>query len=164
MLSTYAGCDAETVAMFRQADLEEEMTATTMNTTFFPEGFEGLLDGIASAVVAAKPKKPTRKSLLSDARAAVAKGELPPLLTFAPSAWAYEKHSKALLDLASAGDLEGLKAYPIGGVNTASRALRGYRDLLLGHLDAKAAAAKPAKPKAAKKITAGKVVKMKEAA
>lgn len=164
MLSTYAGCDAETVAMFQQADLEEEMTATTMNTMFFPEGFEGLLDGIASAVVAAKPPRKARVTLLASVKAGLLAGEVRPLEFGSQKNPTYNRHSHALYEAALAGDREAVASYPILGVNTYARALRGYRDLLLGHLDAKPAAAKPAKPKAATKITGGKVAKMKEAA
>jgi hypothetical protein len=96
-----------------------------------PAGMDALLAGLAAAKVAARPAKRKRSTVLSAAQAAVAVGKFPPLLVFPASAFTYERHGKALLDMAFAGDVAGLKAYPIKGVNTWGKALRGYRDLLL---------------------------------
>lgn len=132
------------------------MTAATVTTEFFPAGFEAALDGIASAVIAAKPQRRRRVTLLATIKAGLLAGEIR-LLTFASEANpTYNRHAYALYTAAVAGDREAVASYPIAGVNTYARALRGYRDLLVAHLDAKAAAAKVSKPKAAKRVAAKK--------
>ena len=150
MLSTYAGCDAETVAEFQRADMEEEMTATTVTTGFFPEGFLDAMDGIAAAVVAAKPVRKARITLLASIKAGLLVGDIRPLEFGSDKNPTYNRHAYALYEAAQEQNRDALASYPIAGVNTYARALKGYRDLLVAHLDAKAAAVKPSKPKAAK--------------
>lgn len=101
-----------------------------------PADVAALVMGIADAKQAAKPKaKCGRKSMLTAAREAVARGELPEMLEFKSEAnYTYNRHADNLHKLAVANDSAGLEAYAIGGTNTYSKALRGYRDLLVQYV------------------------------
>jgi len=113
-----------------------------MNTSFLPAGFAGVISSIAIQRAAAVPVRKPRSGLLTAAQAALDAGRLPDLLVFASEVnYGYNRHSKALHDFAVAGDLEGLRAYPVNGVNTYGRALRRYRDLLVFHVERSAAEA-----------------------
>jgi len=101
------------------------------------EAIQNVVAKMAAQKAAAMPTKPPRLTLLSQARQAVAGGSLPPVLEFSSERnYSYNAHAKALHQLACAGDVAGLAAYPLKGSNTYARALVGYRDLLLGHLKA----------------------------
>lgn len=97
-----------------------------------PLGLEKLLAGIAAKQVALRPPKAVRVTLLSAAKASVARGELPGLLEFkSETNYSYNAHAKTLRDFAATSDIELLEEYEIRGSNTYARALRGYRDLLV---------------------------------
>lgn len=114
---------------------------TALQKVFLPKGgFEAIQNVVAKMAAqkaAAMPTKQPRLTLLSQARQAVAGGSLPPVLEFSSERnYSYNTHAKALHQLACAGDVAGLAAYPLKGSNTYARALLGYRDLLLAHLKA----------------------------
>ena len=114
--------------------------------SFFPAGFAGLMSNMAAERAAQRaastPVRMHRTSLLTAAQVALSAGRLPDLLVFTSEVnYGYNRHAKALHDLAAAGDLAGLQAYPVNGVNTYGRALRGYRDLLVFHVEREAKAA-----------------------
>jgi hypothetical protein len=139
LLSTYAGCDAETVAMFQQADLEEEMTATTtISTAFFPPGFEEAMDRIAARVVADRSPCKGRVTLLASVRAGFIAGEIRPLVFMSDANPTYNRHAHILYTAGLAGARDALASYPLSGSNAYAKALIGYRDLLVQFLDAKA--------------------------
>jgi hypothetical protein len=69
---------------------------------------------------------------------AAASGEMPAPLIFSKSYnAAYQPRMDALKALADAGDIDGLMAFSIGGVNTSSRQLSRWRDLAVAALDAR---------------------------
>ena len=101
------------------------------------EAIQNVVAKMAAQKAATMPTKEPRSTLLSQARQAVAGGNLPPMLEFnSERNYSYNTHAKALHQLASVNDVAGLVAYPLKGSNTYARALIGYRDLLLDHLKA----------------------------
>ena len=138
MLSTYAGCDAETVAEFQRADMEEEMTATTVAPGFFPEGFVEALDALAEKVVSARTPRRGRVSLLAGVRLGFDAGEIRPLVFVTDANPTYNRHAHILYTAGLAGARDAIAAYPLSGSNAYAKALLGYRDLLVQFLDAKA--------------------------
>lgn len=150
--------------MLKQEALEE---ADTMNTAtanpFLPDGFEGLIAGLAAKVQAAKPKPKKRVTLLAGAAEAVEKGLLPELIEITSEAnLSYNNHLAKLHGFAKAGLRNAVEDYPIFGTNTYARLVKGYRDLLLKWLDAQVASKSPvAKPKPlAKKMSAAVATKV----
>ena len=113
-----------------------------------PSNLPGLMAKFAKAKAEQRPARPVRMRILADAEREVAFGRLPPAPTFPESNYWMTKHAFALHDLAVAGDLAAVQAYEIGGCNTYSRALRGYRDLLIAVLQISVQPAPKAKPKA----------------
>ena len=102
-----------------------------------PEGFEAVADELGRARAAARPPKPMRRgTLLGAAMVAVEAGQLPPPLVFkSANGKGYNWHAVALRRMAEMRNLAGLKAYPPFGVNTYGKALAGYRDLLMVHVE-----------------------------
>ncbi len=101
------------------------------------EAIQNVVAKMAAQKAATMPPKEPRSTLLSQAREAVAGGNLPPMLEFnSERNYSYNTHAKALHQLADVNDVAGLVAYPLKGSNTYARALIGYRDLLLDHLKA----------------------------
>jgi hypothetical protein len=94
------------------------------------------------ANVSEKPKKtaaPTgkRAAVLAAAQA----GKLPPPPDFsAPTHARYRDAAKALVDMAKAGDIEGLKAMVIKPYSSSPKAMAKYRDLAVIALEAQRAA------------------------
>jgi hypothetical protein len=99
---------------------------------------------------AAKTTKPTKRAkakaapgptgkraaVLADAQA----GKLPPPPDFsAPTHERYRDAAKALVELAKAGDIEGLKAAVIKPYSSSPKAMAKYRDLAVIALEAHAA-------------------------
>ena len=114
---------------------------TALQKVFLPKGgfeaIQAVVGKMAAQKAATMPTKPPRSTLLSQARQAVAGGSLPPELEFnSERNYSYNTHAKALHQLARDGNVAGLAAYPLKGSNTYARALIGYRDLLLSHLNA----------------------------
>jgi len=104
-------------------------------TTILPPGFAGVLSNLIAAKKASAPAQPKRRGLLADVERDVALGKAPPPIEFATAAnYTYNRHAEALYNLWQSGDLAGLQAYPIGGVNTYSRALQRYRTILVDNL------------------------------
>lgn len=100
---------------------------------------EAFVLGIAAGVADAKKataKKRGRKSMLTPVEQALANGEVLPLEFASEANYTYNRHADRIYKLALANDLDGLEAVEIGGVNTYAKALRRYRDLLIGHLKA----------------------------
>lgn len=98
---------------------------------------EAFILGIAAGVADAKKataKKRGRKSMLTPIEAALASGQVLPLEFKSEANYTYNRHADRIYKAALANDLEGLEAIEITGVNTYAKALRGYRDLLIGHL------------------------------
>lgn len=113
-----------------------------------PGNLTGLLTKLAQAKAQARPTRPGRKTILADAKRDAAFGRLPAAPTFPESNYWMTKHAFRLHELAAAGDVEAVRAYEIGGCNTYSRALRGYRDLLIAVIDKPLQAEPKAKAKA----------------
>lgn len=112
----------------------EEKANLTIDLGITPE-LAALIYGLGDAAGAAIPVPQKRKGITSDAWAAAERGELPGELGF-PASNIYAKvHADNLRQLTEAGDRAALEAYPIGGTNTYSKALRSYRDALLSFLD-----------------------------
>lgn len=107
-----------------------------MTTThILPPGFEGVLAKVIAAKKAAEPPKPMRRGLLAEVERDIGLGKLPPLLEFKSAVnYTYNRHAEALFKLWQKGNVKGLEAYPIKGVNTYSRALAKYREILVGNL------------------------------
>lgn len=97
-----------------------------------------LVMGLAAkkSAAQAKPKgTPGRKSMLTAAKDAVAKGQMPDLLEFNSAAnYTYNRHAEHIYLLAQGGDLDTLVGLEIKGSNTYSKALRNYRDLMVSYL------------------------------
>jgi hypothetical protein len=99
-----------------------------------PLDIEALVLAMGAAVGAkkakgAKAKKPVGQ--VAQAMAQAQAGVLPPVPAIPDSNASARKHAARLLALAEAADLGGLEGYFIGGTNTYSRLLRGYRGALL---------------------------------
>ncbi len=121
------------------------------------ESIASLVGKLAAAKAATLPPRPPRLTLLSAAQAAASAGTLPPLLVFQSKRNAsYNAHAQALHQLAAAGDLAGLTAYPVKGTNTYARALARYRTVLADYLSAAAPPAAPEEPEALEKPVAKK--------
>lgn len=94
-----------------------------------PEGFAALIDKLAEANAPKPVVKAPRASMLGEARAAVESGAAFPPLGFSSLANAsYNKRSDRVWKLAVAGDLAGLEALEVQGVNTYARAVAQYRE------------------------------------
>jgi hypothetical protein len=115
---------------------------------------DGLYRIRSAAAKAAKPAKPRefvdetardgRKlagtAVLADAQA----GKLPPPPDFSAATHArYRDAAKALVDMAKAGDIDGLKAVVIKPYSSSPKAMAKYRDLAVIALEARRAAAEP---------------------
>lgn len=100
----------------------------------------GIARGVADAKKATAQKvKRKRASMLTPVEKALAQGVVLPLEFKSEANYTYNRHADRMYKLALANDLEGLEAVEIGGVNTYAKSLRGYRDLLIGHLKGGAA-------------------------
>lgn len=123
-------------------------------TASMPPNLPGLIAKIAKAKTEQRPERPARKTILANATREAAFGRLPAAPVFPDSNYWMSKHAFRLHELALAGDLQAVQAYQIGGCNTYSRALRGYRDLLVAVLVAQVQPAPKAKAKAKPKAKA----------
>lgn len=102
-----------------------------------PELETMVLDAGTQAGQALTPAKAKRASgLMAKAEAAVKDGAVPPAPTFPVSNYWSQRKADAIHALVTAGDLEGLRAYEVGGTNTYAKALRRYRELCIGYLEA----------------------------
>lgn len=150
--------------MMKQEAIEE---AKDMNnaTTLIPMGFESMIANFAQAAQAAKPQRKKRVTLLDGAMAQMQQGVLPePVDITSEANLTYNTHMAKLYAFAKEGLRNAVEDYPIGGSNTYSRVVRGYRDLLIKWFDAQAAKvldasnSPQAKPKAlAKSIKANEL-------
>lgn len=82
----------------------------------------------AAKAKAAKAPKPAK---VHPDLALAMQGVIPKLEVKSAANPSYQKKADALRSLACGGDLDGLKAYEIGGVNTYAKMLRRYRDHLV---------------------------------
>jgi hypothetical protein len=97
-------------------------------------------------LVTDRPPQGKRAAVLAAAQA----GKLPPTPDFsAPTHARYRDAAKALVDMAKAGDIEGLKAAVIKPYSSSPKAMAKYRDLAVIALEARAAAEKRSKSKIA---------------
>lgn len=89
----------------------------------------------------AKPEKAEAKAQLSKRAAlieAAQRGELPAAPDFsAPTHARFRKKLDAVADLVVAGDIDGLKAFPINPVSSSPKAIAKYRDLAVMALEAR---------------------------
>ena len=100
-----------------------------------PKKFRKLAESVADEL--ANPPKGKRAAVLAAAQA----GELPPPPDFtAPTHARYRDAAKALVDMANAGDIEGLKATEIKAYSSSPKAMAKYRDLAVIALEARRAA------------------------
>ena len=114
-------------------DEPEEKADLKVDLGITPE-LAALIYGLGETAGAAIPVPQKRKGITSDAWAAAERGELPAPMNF-PASNSYAKlHADNLRHLADTGNKAGLEAYPIGGTNTYSKALRSYREALLTFL------------------------------
>lgn len=111
----------------------EEKANLTIDLGLTPD-LIALIYGLGEAAGDAIPVPQKRKGITADAWAAVERGEMPAPLNFPASNCYAQIHADNLLQMTEAGDVDSLKAYPIGGTNTYSKALRSYRDALLAYL------------------------------
>jgi hypothetical protein len=114
----------------------EEKANLTVDLGLTPE-LVALIYGLGEAAGAAIPVPQKRRGITAKAWEAVYAGKLPGPLAFPASNAHAQKHADHLHATAAAGDEGGLCAYPIGGTNTYSKALRDYRDALLVYVRAK---------------------------
>lgn len=97
-----------------------------------PEGFEALVDKLAEAHAPAPVVKAPRVTMLSEAHAALDAGnQFPPLAINSLANASYAKRADRVWKLATAGDLAGLEALQVTGVNTYARAVAGYREVAI---------------------------------
>jgi hypothetical protein len=127
---------------FEKVETPEVITAPVGEAFTMPADAVELVMGIANKKQAEQAKakgKPGRKSMLSGAKDAVAKGQMPDLLEFNSAAnYTYNRHAEHIYLLAQGGDLETLVGLEIKGSNTYSKALRNYRDLMVAYLKGQA--------------------------
>lgn len=129
--------------MMKQEALQEIEDMEANANPFVPAGFEGLIAGLALKAQAAKPQPKKRVTLLAPAIAQLEQGLLPePVEITSEANLTYNVHMAKLYEFAKAGFRNAVEDYPIGGMNTYARALKGYRDLLIKYLDTKEGAAK----------------------
>lgn len=114
----------------------EEKANLTVDLGITPE-LAALIYGLGEAAGAAIPVPQKRKGITADAWAAAERGEMPGALSFPASNVYAQVHADNLRSLTEAGDKDALAAYPIGGSNTYSKALRSYRDALVAYLENK---------------------------
>ena len=120
-------------------------------TITIPQGLPGLLRKLAHEQTAAKPVRRAKKPLLADAKRDIALGRIPKPINIPESNYWLARHALALHELALAGDVDGLRAYPLAGSSGYARALIGYRELVLAVLGSSTKVAKAkskAKPRA----------------
>lgn len=94
----------------------------------------------AKKAKAPKPVKEPRKTLVGPAWDAVNAGMQPPRMKFPLSNYWSQTKADALHEMMLAGDMAGLSATSILGINTYARALLGYRDACIAYLSGQAKA------------------------
>lgn len=126
--------------MIKQEAIEEAKDMNTSTIPFISMDFEKLIAGLAEIAQAAKPQRKKRVTLLSSAIKQMEQGVLPkPIEITSEANLAYNTHMGKLYGFAKEGLRNAVEDYPIGGTNTYSRAVRGYRDLLIKWFDAQEA-------------------------
>lgn len=85
---------------------------------------------------AAKAVKEPKAAKVHHDLALAMQGVIPKLEVKSAANPSYQKKADALRSMATGGDLDGLKGYQIGGVNTYAKMLRRYRDHLVVAVEA----------------------------